>query len=81
MRLRYFVAGFCVALLLGLASSWVAAQVRTNPVSPTVLTGGDIGFRVEGIRGNTPVGTLVVRVNGEWVEADTAPVRPGSLRP
>jgi hypothetical protein len=33
-----------------------------------VLTGDDIGFRVDGARGKTPTGTLVVRWNGQWVE-------------
>jgi hypothetical protein len=39
-------------------------------VKPTVLSGSDVGFRVEGQRGNVAVGTIVIKVNGEWVEAD-----------
>jgi hypothetical protein len=31
---------------------------------------GDLGFRVDGRKGNAPVGSLVVRVNGQWVEAE-----------
>lgn len=34
--------------------------------APTV----DLGFRIDGRKGNTPVGALVVRINGEWVEAE-----------
>jgi hypothetical protein len=45
------------------------------------MTGSDVGFRVEGIRGGTPVGTLVVKVNGEWVEADLEKVGTRSLQP
>jgi hypothetical protein len=35
----------------------------------TVIAGNDLGFRVESHKGNTPVGSLVVRINGQWVEA------------
>jgi hypothetical protein len=39
-------------------------------VSPTVISGNDIGFRIDRRRGSTPVGTLVVRINGQWVEPE-----------
>jgi len=74
MRIRYFAAGFLVALILSAPTAWATSQsqlVAVNPVTPRVVTGEDLGFRVEGLRGgSTPVGTLVVRVNGEWVEAE-----------
>jgi hypothetical protein len=39
--------------------------------TPTVISGNDIGFRVEGLRGRTtPVGRLVIRVDGQWVEPE-----------
>jgi hypothetical protein len=34
-----------------------------------VISGGDIGFRIDGIDGDKVVGRIVVRINGEWVEA------------
>ena len=37
--------------------------------APVVIAGNDLGFRVESHNGNTPVGRLVVRVNGRWVDA------------
>jgi hypothetical protein len=40
------------------------------PVPPTVLSGGNIGFRVEGYSGDVAVGKLVVQVNGKWIETD-----------
>jgi hypothetical protein len=72
MRIRYFVAGFLVALILSAVSAWATSQaVMVNPVTPRVVTGEDLGFRVEGLRGGTtPVGTVVIRVNGEWVQAE-----------
>lgn len=36
------------------------------------LSGDDIAFRIDGWQGKTPVGTLVVRVNGQWVEPGMA---------
>jgi hypothetical protein len=33
------------------------------------MSGSDLGFRVESMKGNIAVGKLVVRVNGQWVDA------------
>lgn len=38
----------------------------------TIVSGNDIGFRVDRTRDGVQIGTLVVRVNGRWVEADTS---------
>ena len=74
MHFRSFVVAF-VILGTFIAVAWAGAGaqvVAVNPVTPTVMTGGDVGFRVEGLRGSTPVGTLVVKVNGQWVAAEIA---------
>lgn len=55
-------------VLLGVAA-WSRAQtaVVPQPINPpVVLAGPDIGFRMTGVKGDTPVGQLVVRVKGEW---------------
>lgn len=63
-----------VIVLAVMTAAWTYAQaVMVKPVTPTVLTGGDFGFRVEGDRAGTPVGELVVKVNGQWVAADVNP--------
>ena len=36
----------------------------------TVIAGNDLGFRVESTRNGIPVGKLVVRINGKWVDAE-----------
>lgn len=43
-----------------------------NPLAePRIMSGDDVGFRIEGLDGRgTPVGQLVIRVNGKWVEVD-----------
>lgn len=79
MRLRYFAAGFLVAATV-FVGAWTTAQsVRPERVTPRIMSGGDVGFRVEGLRGATPVGTLVVQVNGQWVAAEIG--SPGLTTP
>jgi hypothetical protein len=83
MRLdfRLAVIGAFFAVLLGVAA-WSRAQPAIAPrpiVPPVVLAGPDVGFRMTGAKGDTPVGQLVVRVRGEWkvVEFGSGPVALG----
>ena len=65
---RVAVLGMFFAALLGMAA-WSRAQTAVIPIPvnpPVVLAGPDIGFRMTGIKGDTPVGQLVVRVKGDW---------------
>ena len=41
-------------------------------------SGGDLGFRVARQEGNRVIGTLVVRINGEWFAAGTCPQSEGT---
>ena len=58
------------------AGAWAYAQEIKPPLlpipMPMVVAGNDIGFRVEGRRGDTPVGRFVIRssANGQWVEPE-----------
>ena len=65
----------CVALI-GAVGSLVVAQVPLRPsvpaLDPRVISGPDFGFRVERQQGETLLGTLVVRVNGQWVDVGFA---------
>ena len=55
-------------------SLWGSAQSRhVIPESPVVRSGSDLGFHVEGRQGSARVGRLVVRIDGQWVEAVAAP--------
>ena len=68
-----------LTVFLVVAAAWVSAQVTRPPserglepmdlVAPTVITGSDLGFRIESNKDNVPVGRLVVRINGRWVDA------------
>ena len=59
---------------------WVASLVAVgvwaqtpSQSEPKLISGSDIGYRVERFdRTGKPVGTLVVRINGQWVEAGFA---------
>lgn len=68
--MRRFMMLVAAVMLFG--AGWVYAQVlrQVSPVNPTIVSGDDIGFRVEGHRGGIAIGTLMVKVDGKWVEAD-----------
>jgi hypothetical protein len=64
-------------IIVGAFAHAQTTQPRIKPVQPgtiipgaTVMSGGDIGFRIQGREGDRVLGTLVVRINGEWVVAE-----------
>ena len=73
------VAGFTSALMRAEAPSQVPPPFTSQAAPPAarVVSGADIGFRVESSKDGRAVGTLVVRINGQWVEtaASVAPKR------
>jgi hypothetical protein len=71
---RRFWPILSLALALALGAAVLAqAPPPVRPGDVTVVSGGDIGFRIEYFDGRQPVGTLVVKVNGQWVEPRSAP--------
>lgn len=60
-----------VLVVLWVASLLVAAEwglrAQQNPQG-AILSGSDLGFRVDGQFNGKPFGALVLRVNGQWVE-------------
>ena len=79
MTLRTGVNLIALTVFLVVAAVLASGQVARPPsetglkpmdlVAPTVISGSDLGFRIEGSKDNMPVGRLVVRVNGRWVDA------------
>ena len=70
---------FCLAITwmisLLVVASVVKAQVWEIPQplpEPRIVSGPDFGFRIEADLRGTPVGKLVVRVDGRWIEAQVA---------
>ena len=74
-----------VAVMMGIlltGGGWVAGQHIQQtppygvPMDPRILSGSNIGFRVDGKTPEGVTGTLMVRLkNGEWVEAHSSPWR------
>lgn len=65
-RIRF---GVVLLWLASLVLTGILASAQTRREAGAVISGGDIGFRPDGWNGKARTGTWVVRVNGEWVEA------------
>ena len=65
-RIRFSVV---LLWLASLVLTGILASAQTRREAGAVISGGDIGFRPDGWNGKARTGTWVVRVNGEWVEA------------
>ena len=73
---RMFTAWFVIVLLLAATGILVALSPQTSGQlpEPQVLSGSDVGFRVEGAdRSGNARGTWVVRVNDQWVPTVSVP--------
>ena len=62
---------FVLLWLASLAVVGALASAQTQRDSGAIISGGDVGFRPEGWKGRARTGTWMVRINGEWVEAQT----------
>ena len=65
MRTKW--AGVVLITMIVALAIYAWAQVQAQ--APDIVTGPDIGFRVERTLRDRAVGTLMVRVDGKWVEA------------
>ena len=55
---------------VGAGGMAVAGEIVTagQSIEPRVLSGSDLGFRVDGIaRDGSPIGAIVVRIDRKWV--------------
>jgi hypothetical protein len=68
---RYLLLAFVGVLALLITTTWTRAQTqRWTPLTePVVVSGTAMGFRIEWMHGRTPVGAIVVRIDGQWIEA------------
>lgn len=69
-------AGVVAVILLAIAT-WTHAQGQ-RLAEPRVISGNDIGFRMDGTDINgRPTGVWVIRVDGRWVEQGmSSTIRP-----
>jgi hypothetical protein len=65
VRRAIVLAALWLASLI-VVSTWTAAQAR-NDATPTAYAGENFGFRASQPGGKE--GVLVIRINGQWVEA------------
>jgi hypothetical protein len=78
----YLIVGLMWAFSLIVVAAVTAGQAKLyrQLPEPKVLSGEDVGFRVEGMYGEQPTGTIVIRVNGKWVDVQEG-AAPGVRRP
>ena len=72
IRTHVRLAVLLAFLLMG--GMWVLAQGRRTGdllelTAPTVIAGNDLGFRVESTKDGIALGRLVVRIDGQWIDA------------
>jgi hypothetical protein len=83
--MRYWKLAVVWSLSLMVVSVVSRAQARQQPPpenmprqflleGPAIVSGNDLGFRIERTKDGVPVGKVVVRIDGKWV--DTAPSEP-----
>ena len=78
-RIAVFAILWVASLLV--VSTIARAQVYSiNPLpEPRIVFGPDVGLRIEGEQNGVPVGPLVVKINGKWVEARIGSMNPAKL--
>ena len=65
------LSGLKLALLWIVSLIIVAVAASTLTLAQTagrIVSGSDLGFRIESERSGVPTGRFVVRINGSWVE-------------
>jgi hypothetical protein len=61
------------ALSLIIVGAFARAQTpaqRGGRADPSIISGSDLGFRIERQRGDHVTGTFVVRINGNWWDVE-----------
>jgi hypothetical protein len=61
-------------IIVGALSGSAAHQLPFPPSErlPEIISGNDVGFRIDRTRDGIPAGRIVVRVNGRWVDTARA---------
>jgi hypothetical protein len=65
------VFALLLALLAAAAVGYAQGQ-GTKPLPSLMVSGSDIGFRLEGRKGNSVTGRFMVRIEGKWLDVDYA---------
>lgn len=83
-RLRFVLLWAASLVFVGVWASAQQVPPAAQPpqeVVPSVLSGPNIGFRLEGRSGSTPVVRIVIRkdANSPWIAADLASAPTGRV--
>ena len=77
MKRVYLMVILAVIVLVAAAIAHAQIGALPSPVTPPgfpvqhpVISGEDLGFRIESMDGNKPVGRLVIRRDGQWVPVE-----------
>jgi len=80
-RRAVWIALWIVSLIA--TAGLVQAQTRSpDPMllmQPMIVSGEDVGFRIQGYGLTAAIGRLVVRVNGRWQQTQLAPDPDGKV--
>ena len=57
-----------VSVVAVAAAASMLSSAQTPNADKKIVSGNDLGFRIDSERGGVPSGRFVVRVNGSWVE-------------
>jgi hypothetical protein len=80
MKTRLVAVVFAWLMSLAAAGMWGHVAARQAQDEPGIVFGEDIGFRIMGTtRAGMRQGTLMVRIDGKWLEAELRPSVP--MRP
>ena len=60
--------------LVAVGGLTAAAQNDRLTISPQFVSGDDLGFRIERTVDGIPIGKLVIRLDGRWVDVASPPV-------
>jgi hypothetical protein len=70
-----FAAGLAIGAAVSSGAPVVAQLSPRQPATGRIVSGDDVGFRIEGVdpRNGGPTGTWMLRMNGEWVAISAVP--------
>jgi hypothetical protein len=72
-----WIAAWVISLL---AVGGLVASAQRLTISPTLVSGDDIGFRIERTVEGLPIGKLVIRVDGRWVDVAAPSTNGNAVR-
>ena len=76
-RIAFAIAWALSLIIVGAIARAQTPAQRAGRADPSIISGGDLGFRIERQRGDHVTGTFVVRINGNWWDVEP----PTGLKP